>query len=218
MNYLDFLNNPKVIEIYNKIDEVNDEPFHHGLKHIKTVCQTMETLCSIFNIEGDEKDALLIAAVLHDLGQVEGVEGHPKRSRVLVEENLSEELKENKYYNEILTAIESHSEINDYDSFFTLMLQAADKFDFSKERLIDNYQEKYDYVFTENIERVEIVNDGTYFGLNFVMNEIDNFVEQFYKYKFFYTNIKIIKKLAENLDKTPIIMKNGKVVPEITFE
>ena len=45
MNYIDILNNNKVIENYNKIDDINPYPFNHGLKHVKNVCKIMDKLC-----------------------------------------------------------------------------------------------------------------------------------------------------------------------------
>ena len=41
MNYMDILNNNKVIENYDKLDIINPYSFNHSLKHIKNVCNIM---------------------------------------------------------------------------------------------------------------------------------------------------------------------------------
>ena len=53
MNYIDYLNNEKVINAYKKIDGINDFHFNHGLKHVKNVCEIM-------NIIGDVKGKVCI--------------------------------------------------------------------------------------------------------------------------------------------------------------
>ncbi len=60
MNYIDILNNEKVIENYNVIDRINPYPFNHGLKHVKDVCKIMDNLCNTLGIADDEKEDLLI--------------------------------------------------------------------------------------------------------------------------------------------------------------
>lgn len=218
MNYIDFLNDPKVVEAYQKIDETNTEKFNHGMKHVKNVCNIMNDLCTLFNIEKEEKEALMIAAALHDIGIVEGRDNHAAKSRKYIEENFSDELQNNRYYNEILTAIESHSDIREGDTFFTQLLQAADKFDFTKNRLEDNYREKYEYIFTEEIESINFIYDETYFGIDIVMNEIDNFAEKFCNHHFFQKVIKLVSIIAKEQDRIPVIMKNGKIVKEVNFD
>ena len=39
----------------------------------------MDKLCDVLKIDGDKKDALLIACALHDLGQADGREDHRKK-------------------------------------------------------------------------------------------------------------------------------------------
>ena len=57
-----------------------------------------------------------------------------------------------------LRAIEVHDCIaKEDDSLFAQLLRFADKMDFSKDRLENNYREKYDYVFTERIDDVQYI-------------------------------------------------------------
>lgn len=214
MNYSDILNDSKIIDIYKKIDEINKEPFSHGMKHIKNVCNIMEELCEVLNIEKGMKDALLIAAALHDIGQMEGKENHGKIAMQYIIKNYKNVLENNPYYNDILKAIETHSdESKESDSLFTILLKAADKFDFSKNRL----EEGHDYFFTETIEKVEFIYNDSYFGLNIITTNIENFENLFLSLKFFHTVINIVKVLAIKLDKKPIIKHNDKIMKNVIF-
>ena len=79
MNYIDFLENELVKKRYKKIDSINPYALNHGLKHVRNVCNYMDKLCDVLKIDGDKKDALLIACALHDLGQADGREDHRKK-------------------------------------------------------------------------------------------------------------------------------------------
>ena len=143
---MDILNNDLVIENYGKIDEINPFPFNHGLKHVKNVCEIMNRLCEVLNIDGEKKEALLIASALHDIGQVDGREEHGKKAKEFLIKNFGSELKDNKYYEEILNSIEYHDNPCSIDfPLFTLLVQFCDKMDFSKDRLESNYRDRFRY-------------------------------------------------------------------------
>lgn len=161
----DILNDEEIINIYNEIDKVNDVPFNHGYKHVKNVYSIMEKICDVFKIAGLEKEALLISAALHDVGQVDGRENHAFKSMVFSKDYLlkfKDELGE--YYDIILTAIKNHGskeEMMEYPLFVHL-LRFADKMDFSHERLEDNYKEKFGYFISEDITNVDFKYDDTF--------------------------------------------------------
>lgn len=213
MNYTDILNDSKVKNLYNEVDKFNKEPFSHGMKHIMNVCNIMNDLCNTLNIDNDMKEALLLAASLHDIGQVEGNEGHGTKTVQFIKDNFNKELEKNKYYNDILNAIELHSnDSKESDSLFTVLLQAADKFDFTRDRLEDNYRDKYDYFFTEEIIRLEYIYDDEYFGINIITTDKPDFEELFFGLKFFHRVINIINVLSSKLNKKPIIKHNNKKI------
>lgn len=219
MNYKDILHNPKVIEAYDKIDSNNTEPFNHGLKHINNVCEIIMKLCEILEIDQEEKEALLIAIALHDIGQVNGKENHAKNSLFFTINNFKSELEKNKYCSEILQAIEFHDSIgSDDDSLFVLLVRFSDKMDFTKNRLEDNYREKYDYIFTEKIDDVKFIFDENYFGLDIITSDICDFEEQFLSLEFFHKVIYLVKCLANKLNRKPIIMNNGIIMKKIIFD
>lgn len=213
MNYTDVLNNSKVIEIYKGIDEVNQEYFSHGMRHIKNVCNIMSELCDLLNVDKYMKEALLIASALHDIGQLKSRENHGRVAMEYIIDNYEDELKNNKYYNDILYAVDNHSEESkESDTLFTILLQAADKFDFSKNRLEDNGS-----FFTEHVEKVEFIYDDTYFGLNIITTNIDNFEELFLDLKFFRKVINVVRVLAIKLNRKPIIKENNNILKGVNF-
>lgn len=213
MIYTDFLNNYRVVENYNEIDRINPFPFNHGLKHVKNVCNIMNKLCDTLEIIGEEKEALLIAAALHDVGQVKGREEHGRKSKEFVIENFEAELRNHPYYNEILEAIEKHSDSFVIEnSLFTILLQFCDKMDFSKDRLEDNYKEKFRYYCYENIDSVGFICNDECFGINITTSNIDNFASCFLNEDFSKKVINAVKNLAKKLNKKPVVLNNGEAI------
>ena len=210
MNYIDILNNPKVIENYNKIDEINPYPFNHGLRHVKNVCKIMDNLCDTLNISGEEKEALLIAAALHDIGQVDGREEHGKKAADFLIDNFEEQLKNNSYYDDMISAISCHDyhSTTDYP-LFTILVQFCDKMDFSKERLEYNYRDKFRYYCWEDVTEVRFIYDDNNFGINIITPNLFNFEELFLQENFSTKIINVVKVLADKLDRNPIFLNNG---------
>lgn len=213
INYIDILNNNKVIEHYNKIDEINPYVFNHGLKHVKNVCNIMNRLCDKLDINWEEKDALLVACALHDVGQVNGAEEHWKNAKLFTINNFENVLKNSKYYNDILEGIENHSKIDDLNSpLFAVLLQFCDKMDFSRDRLEDNYREKFRYYCCEDIKRIDFILDDNKFGIDIITNVLSDFNNMFLKENFTKRAIKTLIVLASKLDKEPVIKCNWKIV------
>ena len=213
MNYKDILNSKVVIDEYKKIDEVNAVPFNHGMKHINNVCNIMNRLCDILNISGEQKDALLIAASLHDIGQADGREEHGRKAKEFLIRNFENELKNNKYYNDMLISIEIHDDMSNINnSLFTLLVQLCDKLDFSKERMEENYREKFRYYCWENVDKVEFIYDDDRFGIDIITSNIDNFNELFLSENFTKKIINSLSTTAEKLNRKLVILNNGKTI------
>ena len=211
INYIDILNNEKLIENYNNIDAINPYPFNHGLKHVKNVCKIMDKLCNKLHIVWEEKDALLIACALHDVGQVDGREGHGEKAKLFAIKHFENELKKHEYYDDILEAIEKHDNVCDVNnSLFCTLVQFCDKMDFSKDRLEDNYREKFRYYCYEDINIIDFILTETDFGIDIITNNITNFKDMFLSENFPKKVINVVYVLATKLGKTPIITHNGK--------
>ena len=213
MNYLDVLNNEIVVKNYNAIDEINPFPFNHGLRHVTNVCKIMDKLCDTLKIEGEEKETLLVAAALHDIGQVDGREGHGRKAKEFLIANFENEFKDGKFYNEMLTAIEQHDNKCVVENpLFTLLLQFCDKMDFSKERLEENYKEKFGYRCWENVDRVDYIYNDNQFGINIITSGVEEFDRLFSREKFSGKVVNAVNVLAEKLGKEPVILNNGEVM------
>ena len=210
ITYKDILENSFIKNEYNKIDSINPYPFNHGLRHVKNVCNIMNNLCDTFKIEGDKKEALLIACALHDVGQYDGRDNHGLKARKIAENLFDSEIRNNKYYNDIYLAIEEHDSKCDLKySLFTILVQFADKMDFTKDRLESDYREKYDYRMWEDTNKVEFINDDEYFGINILTNAVDNIITKFFNETFTLKIINAVKVLAKKLGLTPIIEINN---------
>ena len=173
LKYDDFLKNDFIVNEYSKIDEVNPFAFSHGLKHINNVCDNMKILCKILNIDDEMKDALLIACVFHDIGQADGRENHGLKAKHITEKLFSNELKQNKYYNEILHSIEIHDNKSvGNESLFCLLLKCADSLDFTKKRLVTDCKDKELYKVWEDIENIKIDIEDNHFILDIMEKKI----------------------------------------------
>lgn len=115
----------------------------------------MDNLCNTLGIADDEKEALLIAAAIHDIEQVDGRVEHGRKAKEILINNFSNDLVTNRYYPDLLKAIEYH----DYRCttecpLFTVLVQFCDKMDFTKNRLEDNYRKKFRYFVYEDINSI----------------------------------------------------------------
>ena len=213
MNYIDILNNNNVIDSYKKIDEVNLSIFNHGLKHIKNVCKYMDKLTDILGIDKIEKDALLITCALHDIGQVDGVNNHGRRSKNYIINNFESQLKDNPFYNDILFSVETHDfDCNMEENIFSLLVKFCDKMDFTKDRLVDNYN---GYCCFEDVLDINFINTDEYFGIDIFANEVDDFEDSFFKHEFTTKIFNCVDVLATKLNKNSIVRCNGR---EISYE
>ena len=210
-SYKDILQNKQVIAGYEKIDAINPYPFNHGLKHINNVCKIASRLCDKLGVDEEIRNAVLIACALHDIGQVDGREEHGKKSKNFALKYFENELKTNKYFNDILSAIEMHDNTcNTKNSLFTLIVQFCDKMDFSKERLEKNYREKFRYYCYEDIIKIDFIYSKTLFGINIITNKIDNFIEMFLHENFPKKVFNAVEVLALKLGKKSVYKHNGK--------
>ena len=148
-----------VVECYKKIDETNTFPSNHGMKHILNTLEIAKNFENLLNL--DERDITILETclILHDIGQVKGRFEHSYSSMELAEEIL----KKYKYFDvtelgSIYFAIMKHDITHDHSKLGTRMewlVNLIDKLDFSKNRLEENYREKFDYSVYEEIERLE---------------------------------------------------------------
>lgn len=174
MNYINIINDEKITKLFKEIDKHNDNQFNHGLQHVKNVIENMIKLTKLLGIDEIELNYLLIACVLHDLGQLEGSENHYLRSKMIASSYLKDLVPE-EWFNKITSAIEKHHEKNDIDKLplFEHLLLFADKMDFTFRRLDVNYIKQNpadyfeshildtDYIIENNVLKIKIITDKT---------------------------------------------------------
>ena len=71
-------------------DKLSNLYSYHNFNHTFTVVNAVKELCKKEDVEGDEKEALLVAAWFHDAGYIEGYENHEKASAKIATDFLRE--------------------------------------------------------------------------------------------------------------------------------
>lgn len=140
MNNYDMLNNDEELNnIIDSINKVNENILMacHGRYHTTFVIRTIENLLAKLNFDEYTIELGKIAGLLHDIGAIEGKNGHVKRSsemciHFLDKTTLSRESKET-----IIHAIKDHSNGDEINSPVGAALLIADKINISKERVLE---------------------------------------------------------------------------------
>lgn len=144
ITYQNILNDNLIIEEYKKIDKINNFYMSHGLKHINNIINNCKKLADIIKLSEQDKNNLLIAVTLHDIGLSTDRANQANKST-----NFAKSYLKNKLSNEdiefIYNIIDRHSWKIPKDNSLEVICCFADKIDFSKNRLEDNYQEKYNF-------------------------------------------------------------------------
>lgn len=156
MNYEDILKSDYFNETYKKIEELKKDFYvNHGFIHINGVIKNAKYLADIFCLNQKQKDLLLIASALHDVGYMLGRENHASNGGKLVYEFLKDKMVEEDV-NLICRAIACHGgkKEDDFLCPISLCLILADKLDFTKERYKDDGKEHENLPLFKSIEKV----------------------------------------------------------------
>ena len=136
--YIKLKDNKEILEMYKQIEqnETGENAWaFHNYNHVKNVSDLSESILTELNFDKDTIYKVKIASLLHDVGAVEGKEGHQQRSFEFAK-NLFE--KNNWIFDgkdEVLDAIKNHSAGFDTDNVITLSIILADKLDIKKTRI-----------------------------------------------------------------------------------
>jgi predicted metal-dependent HD superfamily phosphohydrolase len=71
-------------------DKLSNLYSYHNFNHTLTVVTAVKELCKKEDVEGDDKEALLVAAWFHDTGYIKGYENHEKESAKIAADFLRE--------------------------------------------------------------------------------------------------------------------------------
>ncbi len=160
-SYKDILKSNYYKETYTKIEELKKDFYvNHGFIHIKNVTNNAEYLADLFCLDSRQKELLLIASVLHDIGYLKGRENHDVNGSVLAYEYLKN-LMPKEDVDLICSAIASHGGKNDEDYInpISMCLILADKLDFTKDRYKDDGKEHVNLPLFLSIEKIMLTKD-----------------------------------------------------------
>jgi len=138
MNYLDILQDREIVAIYSQIDILKqDKPRHYGILHTLSTIEYAKQLAECFNLTEHEKELLLIACTLHNLGHLNGKTLHAQTGAEMAKTYLRKHNMNVKDINTISSAISSHlgrRGDNFYNSVSACLI-LADKMDFGATRI-----------------------------------------------------------------------------------
>lgn len=199
LNYKDILKNEEIQKIYNDIEEKTHYILSHGIKHISNVVDYCKQIANAINMKENEKNLLLIAASLHDIGRNFAPTNHHSAGLEFIKKFLNNKLTE-KEINTICAAIFYHDrkscDFNKMDDIaYCLIL--ADKLDYSCSRLIPELIDNSPKIkFYESIKRIDVLNIKNVLQIKFHLSDdcfkkdiasfmegnndiLDNFVKHF---------------------------------------
>lgn len=136
--YEKIANDPYIIKLYNDIEIYEDSTGgegYHNYNHVINVANIIESILSKLGYNEETIESAKIAAILHDLGCIEGKKDHPYRSSIITKKYFSDNNIKLENEQEVLAAILNHSNGFDAENIITSVLVFADKIDIKYNRL-----------------------------------------------------------------------------------
>lgn len=202
MNYNELLRDEQILEIFGKIDQHHNNKYNHGKQHAANVINNMIQLTNLLKVEKQEQNYLCIAALLHDIGQLEGKEEHYVRSSNFANNYLKDKVTV-EWNSKITQAILKHHEKEKIEnlSLFEHLLLFADKMDFTKNRLdqtfiqenkvecIENHIKEIQFTIIDQVFHVIIITDSK-------INEFD-----FLKWNYYSKLVNRIREFSNKINR-----------------
>lgn len=211
-------NDRRIREIYEKVDEREnanvDAWGHHNFNHVSNVKDIVEEILRMLNYDNEFIEEAKIAAIMHDVGAVQGKENHAERSYIFAKNYFDENNINIEHKEQVLKAIKNHSDGFDSDNIMQLALILADKLDIKYTRPTKRGLEVPGNRQYGNIEDISTdINDGV-LKINFKSNDkLDKKeLEEFY---FMKKVGNAIKSFSEKLDLKYKVYLNGEEWNEI---
>jgi len=186
VNIFEFVkNDEKIIDIYRKISEFEDEDkgwAHHDFDHVNNVALLTEKLLSDLNYDKKFIEEAKIAAILHDTGSIKGKDGHAFRSYEFAKQYFEDNNINLENEELVLEAIKIHSDGFDTDNIIALALIISDKLDIKHTRVA---KEGYNVDGMRQMQYIEdiVVNiDDGVLKINFLCSKLidKKELEEFY--------------------------------------
>lgn len=155
------VSNNEILNIYTEIEkrEVRECDWaFHNIEHVKNVSKIAEKILNDLNFDEEIIYDCKIACLLHDVGALEGKEGHALRSYEYAKKLFKEKKLFFKDSELVLDAIKNHSAGFETENVVTLSIILADKLDITKKRITK--------------EGIKVIGNRQYFHIEDVMINI----------------------------------------------
>lgn len=131
-------NDDNILKIYSDIEKFEIDTggwAFHNIDHVKNVSKIADKILLDFDFDEDIIYKCKIACLLHDVGALQGKDGHAERSFEYAVTLFKEKNWDIEYYNDVFTAIKNHSDGFETDNIIALAIILADKLDIKKSRI-----------------------------------------------------------------------------------
>ena len=208
----DFLiSNADIFNIYKEIENKENEDggyAFHNYKHVQNVSKIAEKILTDLNFDENTIYKCKIACLLHDIGALQGKDGHAQRSyeyskKLFEDNNIVFEGSEI-----VLNAIKNHSSYFESDDILVLSIILADKLDITKTRITQAGKKIKGNRQYQHIEDITICIENKEMILNFITDgNID--IKEVNEYYFTSKVFRAIEAFSKKMDlKYYIFMDN----------
>lgn len=202
---------PYIIDLYRKVEayeDLNDGWSYHNLNHVNNVAKTVESVLSSLGYSQDFINEAKIAALLHDVGCINGKENHAYRSYEIIKEYFESQNISLLNKELVLDAIKMHSDGFDTNNIIALAVIFADKLDIKYDRLAKS---GYSIIGLKELQYIKdiIVNiDNNKLIVKFIADSKIN-IQELEKFYFISKVFKAIKGFARLMNLDYIITLNN---------
>lgn len=210
--YEKILNDNTIINFYNDISDYEDKCkgwAHHDFKHVTNVASMVESILKQLGYDKAYINEAKIAALLHDIGCIQGKDNHQERSAIMAKKYLKENNICLKYEDEVISAIKNHSAGFDEENIMTLCLIFCDKLDIKKSRVA---KEGYNVIGMRQLQYIDDINiaiDDEYVEVNFLAKDKMD-IKELNNFYFIDKVFKAINSFSNKINRKAIIKLNNK--------
>ena len=206
------IKDPIIQRTYSEIENFEDETggiAYHNFNHVMNVALSVESLLTDLACDKIFIEEAMIAAILHDLGSLDGKEGHTVRSFNFAKHYLKENGIKLVYENLVLDAIITHSNGFESDNLMALALIISDKLDIKSTRISKAGLNVHGLRQLKHMNDITLEIKEGILEVNFLSDEAMNQaeLEQFY---FMDKVFKSIRAFADKVNLVPIVNLNEK--------
>ena len=161
----------KIQKIYKQIEEneIQDGGWaFHNYEHIKNVSKIAEEILKSLNFDEETIYSCKIACLLHDVGAIEGKDGHAERSYEYAKTLFEDNNYQFKDKDVVLDAIKIHSDGFGSDNIVALAIILADKLDIKKTRISEEGKKVIGNRQYQHIEDIVVNINDNKMAVNFI--------------------------------------------------